>query len=59
MGSYGARPSTDMPALIKLAKKQALNMQDEITRRHPLDGANEAFDSLGRGEVIGRSIVTF
>jgi S-(hydroxymethyl)glutathione dehydrogenase/alcohol dehydrogenase len=59
MGSYGGRPSTDMPALIKMVKAGALDIQKEITRRYNLDGANEAFENLRRGEVIGRSIVAF
>ncbi|HLQ06734.1 MAG TPA: zinc-binding dehydrogenase [Nitrososphaerales archaeon] len=59
MGSYGARPSTDMPALIKLVEGGEVSMRNEITRRYTLDRAQEAWDALGRGEVIGRSIIEF
>lgn len=59
MGSYGARPTVDMPALIDLVSKGAVNIQNEITKRHRLDGANEAFEAMTRGEIVGRAIVEF
>jgi succinate semialdehyde reductase (NADPH) len=59
LGSYGARPSVDMPALIKLVDSGAVNIQSEITRRYPLERVPEAFQALERGEIIGRSIISF
>ncbi len=58
-GSYGARPSRDMPELIRLVERGAVSISKEITRRYRLEEANEAFEVLRRGEVIGRSIVEF
>lgn len=59
MGSYGARPSRDMPELIALAERGSVSVEGAITRRYTLEAANEAFDALARGEVVGRSIVEF
>ncbi len=59
LGSYGARPSRDMPELIGLVERGAVSITKTITRRYGLEEANEAFEALGRGEVIGRSIVEF
>jgi Zn-dependent alcohol dehydrogenase len=59
IGSYGARPSTDMPALIKLVEGGEVSIRDEITKRYTLEEAQPAWDALGRGEVIGRSIIEF
>jgi S-(hydroxymethyl)glutathione dehydrogenase/alcohol dehydrogenase len=59
MGSYGARPTVDMPALIGLVTKGAVSIQNEITKRYGLDGANEAFEAMKRGEIVGRAIVEF
>jgi S-(hydroxymethyl)glutathione dehydrogenase/alcohol dehydrogenase len=35
-----------------------LKVKEMITRTYPLEQINEAYDSLGRGEVA-RSLVTF
>jgi succinate semialdehyde reductase (NADPH) len=57
MGSYGARPTVDMPALIGLVSKGTVKIQEEITKRYGLDGANEAFEAMKRGEIVGRAII--
>ena len=59
IGSYGGRPSSDMPELIKLVEGGLVNFERTITRRYPLEQVNEAFDALRRGEIVGRSIVEF
>jgi S-(hydroxymethyl)glutathione dehydrogenase/alcohol dehydrogenase len=59
MGSYGARPSKDMPELIALAERGSVSIERTITRRYRLEAVNEAFEALARGEVVGRSIVEF
>jgi S-(hydroxymethyl)glutathione dehydrogenase/alcohol dehydrogenase len=48
-----------MPALIGLVTKGAVSIQNEITKRYGLDGANEAFEAMKRGEIVGRAIVEF
>ncbi len=59
IGSYGARPTVDMPGLLDLVEDGVLDIKGQVTRRYPLDGAQEAFDALRRGEIIGRAIVRF
>ena len=59
IGSYGGRPSNDMPELIKLVEGGRVNIERTITRRYPLERVNEAFDALRRGEIVGRSVVEF
>ena len=59
IGSYGGRPSSDMPELIKLVEGGLVNFERTITRRYPLEQVNEAFDALRRGEIVGRSVIEF
>ena len=58
MGSmYGsARPQLEFPRLLRLYQEGKLMLDELITRSYPLSGANEAFASLGRGEVA-RSVL--
>jgi S-(hydroxymethyl)glutathione dehydrogenase/alcohol dehydrogenase len=54
---YGtARPHIDFPRLLDLYRAGKLKLDELITRRFPLDGINEAFDVLSRGEVA-RSVL--
>ncbi len=58
MGSYGCRVRTDMPELVALAARGLVDVASPVTRRYPLDGADEAYRALARGEIVGRAIVT-
>ena len=60
IGSYygSARPHVDFSRLIRLYKAGKLNLDELVTRRYPLEGVNEAFEALGRGEVA-RSVLMF
>jgi 6-hydroxycyclohex-1-ene-1-carbonyl-CoA dehydrogenase len=55
LGSLGCRP-VDYPPLIRLVAEGRLKVKELVTHRYPLEGINEAFDRLRRGEVL-RSIV--
>jgi Zn-dependent alcohol dehydrogenase len=59
IGSYygTARPHIDFPRLIKLYKAGKLKLDELVTRTYPLEGVNEAFEALARGEVA-RSVLT-
>jgi succinate semialdehyde reductase (NADPH) len=59
IGSYGGRPSSDMPELMELVESGQVDIEQTVTRRYPLERVNEAFDALRRGEVVGRSVVEF
>jgi S-(hydroxymethyl)glutathione dehydrogenase/alcohol dehydrogenase len=57
LGSYGARARADMPQLIELVRQGVVRPNDVITRRYPLDQADEAYQALARGEIVGRAVV--
>lgn len=56
-GSYGARPKTDMPVLIDMAARGAINLAGAISQRFSLADAPTAYDLLSRGSIIGRAII--
>ena len=58
VGSYGARPRTDMPRLLALIEQGVLRPQESVTRRFTLAEAPEAYAALDRREIVGRAIVT-
>ena len=54
---YGtARPHVDFPRLVSLYKAGQLKLDELVTRTYPLEGVNEAFEALARGEVA-RSVL--
>jgi succinate semialdehyde reductase (NADPH) len=57
VGSYGGRPRTDMPRLLSLIERGILNPQLSVTRRFPLEAVGEAYETLDRGEILGRAVV--
>ena len=58
VGSYGARPRTDMPALLALIEQGVIDPVRAVTRRFPLGEVDAAYGALDRGEIVGRAIVT-
>ncbi len=58
IGSFGARTRTDMPEVLRLAALGAFRPEPMVTQRFPLDKADTAYAVLGRGEIVGRGIVT-
>ncbi|MBI2555324.1 MAG: zinc-binding dehydrogenase [Candidatus Rokubacteria bacterium] len=57
-GSYGCRVRTDMPEVLRLAANGQINVSQPITRRYALADADQAYQALNRGEIVGRAIVT-
>jgi len=57
IGSYGARTRSDMPEIIRLAAQGLLRPETMVTRRFPLAEADAAYQTLARGEIVGRAIV--
>jgi len=56
---YGSvRPRLDFARFIEMTLAGKLKVKEMITRSYTLDQINEAYDSLGRGEVA-RSVITF
>ncbi len=56
-GSYGCRVRTDLPDVLRLASTGQINVTKPITRRYALEQADEAYQALNRGEIVGRAIV--
>ncbi len=57
IGSYGARTRIDLPMVLDLASRGILNPQLTVTRTFTLDEAPLAYDTLARGEIVGRAVV--
>ncbi|HEY8172816.1 MAG TPA: Zn-dependent alcohol dehydrogenase [Dehalococcoidia bacterium] len=56
---YGStRPRVDMPRLVDLYMAGKINLDDLISQRFPLEGINDAFDALRKGEVA-RGVIVF
>jgi S-(hydroxymethyl)glutathione dehydrogenase / alcohol dehydrogenase len=53
----GADVRRDFPRIINLWKHGRLDLESMITRRHPLEEINEAFQSMTGGDVI-RTVIT-
>jgi Zn-dependent alcohol dehydrogenase len=56
MGS--SRLSVDVPRLVVLYQQGRLMLEELITGRYPLEGINEAIESMERGEAI-RNVILF
>ena len=60
MGSYGARAGTDMPEILNLVERGVVDVSPKIiTRHYSIEQVNDAYDALGRGEVVGRALIEF
>ena len=57
IGSYGARTRRDMPEILRLAAAGVIAPQNIVTRRYALDDADDAYQALARGGIVGRAIV--
>jgi S-(hydroxymethyl)glutathione dehydrogenase/alcohol dehydrogenase len=59
LGSFGARPRIDMPVVVELAAKGAIDLSTAVTRRYRFADANQAYADHAAGEVTGRAIIDF
>jgi len=57
IGSYGARTRADMPEILRLAARGTFRPETIVTQRFPLAQADEAYQALARGEIVGRAIL--
>lgn len=57
IGSYGARTRQDLPDIIGLVERGAIDSRAAISRRYSLDDVASAYTCLDRGEIRGRAIV--
>jgi Zn-dependent alcohol dehydrogenase len=59
MGSFGARPRIDMPVVLGLAARGAIDVAGAVTRKYAFADAGQAYADLDKGLVVGRAIVDF
>ena len=52
-------PEKDFPEFLRWYHEGQLDLDALVTERHPIEGINDAVGRLERGEVFGRSILTF
>ena len=52
-------PERDFPEFLRWYHEGQLDLDALVTERHPISDINEAIGRLERGEVFGRSILTF
>lgn len=57
LGSFGARTRTDMPEVIKLFERGALDLATIISEVHPLSQVATAYARLSAGTVTGRAVI--
>jgi len=57
IGSYGAKARSDMPAILALVEKGAIDVVSPITRRYSLADAERAYHDLHEGNITGRGLV--
>lgn len=57
LGSFGARASTAMPAVLELAGQGVLNLEALITDRFSFAEVDAAYQRLNAGEIRGRGLI--
>mmetsp|Transcript_51288 Transcript_51288/g.96104 ORF Transcript_51288/g.96104 Transcript_51288/m.96104 type:complete len:97 (+) Transcript_51288:222-512(+) len=57
IGSYGARASKDMPALLDIAASGGVDLKSAVTQRFSLDQASKAYALLNEGKISGRALI--
>ncbi|MEF3120135.1 zinc-binding dehydrogenase [Kocuria flava] len=57
LGSYGARASTDMPAVLELVAQGRIRLDDLVTDVYPFAEADRAYKDLDARRIRGRAVV--
>ena len=55
IGSYRGRARQDLPKLVKLAESGIFNLSAAVSRKCKFKEANEAYQDLNKGSIIGRA----
>lgn len=58
LGSYGARASQDMPAVLELVAQGRIALDDLLTDTYTFADADRAYKDLGARRIRGRAVVT-
>ncbi|CAL5347594.1 unnamed protein product [Camellia sinensis] len=57
IGSYGGRARQDLPKLVKLSESGIFNLSAAVSRKCKIEDANEVYQDLNRGSIVGRAVV--
>lgn len=57
IGSYGARTRVDLPAVIDMAAKGAIDIGGVVHQVYRLEDVNDGYDRLRAGTITGRGVV--
>lgn len=57
LGSYGGRARQDLPTLVGLAETGIFNLEAAVSKKCKLDEAGEVYNTLNRGEIVGRAVI--
>jgi Zinc-binding dehydrogenase/Glutamine amidotransferase domain len=57
VGSYGGRPRSDMPLLLRMAASGQLDLGATITSARPLSDIEAVYRCLNAGDVVGRIVM--
>lgn len=57
IGSYGARTRVDLPAVVDLADRGFIGVDDVVNQVYRLEDVNEGYQRLREGTMAGRGIV--
>ena len=57
LGSFGGRPQEDLPVLMAMAADGRIDLAGEVSEHVPLEGVDDVFTRLRRGEILGRAVV--
>lgn len=57
LGSFGGRPQEDLPVLMAMAAEGRIDLAGEVSEHVPLEGVDDVFTRLRRGEILGRAVV--
>ncbi|KAK1287333.1 Cinnamyl alcohol dehydrogenase 8 [Acorus calamus] len=57
IGSYGARARQDLPQIVKLAQSGIFNLKNTVSRKCKFEEANQAYEDLDHGKIVGRAVV--
>jgi len=57
IGSFGAKARTDLPAILRLVQKGAIDVSGTVTKTYTLAEAGQAYKDLDAGKITGRAII--
>lgn len=57
LGSYGAKARVDLPHIVQLIDSKTIDVSKAVTKRFPLQQADQAYKLLDQGKIVGRAVI--